>query len=27
MTPEITGMFEPKRDRHLAKATDEPRTP
>jgi predicted amidohydrolase len=23
MTPEITGMFEPKRDRHLAKATDE----
>jgi deaminated glutathione amidase len=27
MTPEITGMFEPKRDRHLAKATDEAANP
>jgi deaminated glutathione amidase len=27
MTPEITGMFEPKRDRHLAKATDEATNP
>ena len=27
MTPEITGMFEPKRDRHLAKATDEASNP
>jgi deaminated glutathione amidase len=27
MTPEITGMFEPKRDLHLAKATDEAGNP
>jgi deaminated glutathione amidase len=27
MTPEITGMFEPKRDFHLAKATDEAANP
>jgi deaminated glutathione amidase len=27
MTPEITGMFEPKRDLHLAKATDEAANP
>ena len=27
MTPEITGMFEPKRDSHLAKATDEAANP
>jgi deaminated glutathione amidase len=27
MTPEITGMFEPKRDLHLAKATDETGNP
>ena len=27
MTPEITGMFEPKRDRHLAKATNEADNP
>jgi deaminated glutathione amidase len=27
MTPEITGMFEPKRERHLAKATDEAANP
>jgi deaminated glutathione amidase len=27
MTPEITGMFEPKRERHLAKATDEAGNP
>jgi deaminated glutathione amidase len=27
MTPEITGMFEPQRDRHLAKATDEAANP
>src|SRR5260370_38483870 len=27
MTPEITGMFEPKRDLHLAKARDEAGNP
>jgi predicted amidohydrolase len=27
MTPEITGMFEPRRDSHLAKATDEGSNP
>jgi deaminated glutathione amidase len=27
MTPEITGMFEPKRENHLAKATDEAANP
>ncbi len=27
MTPEITGMFEPKRELHLAKATDEAANP
>src|SRR5579859_7633129 len=27
MTPEITAMFEPKRDQHLAKATDEASNP